>query len=156
MQQKTFFEELTVSFPDDFQVMNRQDRIKYFGTDAGNQAIRHTERHLLIAFFKTKPSVFSRLTDAKSVANGWHLRYSKSLPQYNFVGHLKTALCGKKAEGFDFTFKAVDADVIQNGRMLVFRQKSYFYLIVCYGSNTAEPDNIQLRDEILNSLHLIP
>ncbi len=155
MQKKIFFEELAVSFPDDFQVMDSQERIRYFGRDKGSEAIRCTERHLLIAFFHTKPSLFSRFTDTKSVANGWNLRYSRSLPQYSLVGRTSAVLCGQKAEGFDFTFKAVDKDVMQSGRMLVFRRKNYFYLTVCYGSADAVPDNLPLREEILNSMKLI-
>ena len=154
MQTTVFFDELSVSYPDEFHVMDQKELERFFGSDQDKHAIINPHEHMMLSFFKTKPSFLARLTDAPSVANGWHLRFQKRLPEYQRTGQYTATLCGREAHGFSFEFKAVDKDIMQSGSLLVFKQKKYFYLVLYYGWKERNNISLPIRNAIQEAMCL--
>lgn len=128
----TVFNELCVTYPDDFYIMTPEEVGKYFSSDMLRWGAKNAEKHIVIVLAKTKASFLNLITDAKGVAAGAESSLRKSLKDYKCVGDIESELIGKKAECFGFEYLTDDGAVSQYCETAVVKAGRSYYIAYCF------------------------
>ena len=148
--------ELSLSYPDSFQVMNEDDMRKAFQDDNPCRfCIRDTDRHLLVSVLWHKSGrLLSAIADPKSVAQGTDAKLKKALKnsRYQNTGYFQRELCGKKTTGF--TYEYVVSDIPMSSEVVVLKHKEVCYTIYWYARKSNPASDHQIFEDILQSVSL--
>ncbi len=147
-------DQLSVSIPDGFHVMSREEISQLnFSGEAPQWCIRDEERHVIftIAWKKTN-ALFSMVLSEKDVAKSMEksLRGSMQSVNYQLEEFVSSSLDGKSAEGF--TYDYVVDDVGMHGIIYSVKQKKCFYYIYGYIRQQLRKEGEEAVEQILNSI----
>ncbi len=133
MKQTKLFNEFNLRYPENFNVMSKEELKKHFIGRVERWGIKNSEQHLMFSVSRSKDmgrGLFSRITDSKSVANGAGHQMKRTLLDYKRSYTINQTICGYKACGFGFSFMPKDSDVRQTGELIVFKRQNRYYAAV--------------------------
>ena len=153
MNNTTINNELTVSYPDGFSVMNEIELKKFFTKTINRWGIWNKDIHTIISFSKTTEStLLSFLTDEKSVAKGIENGFKRSLQNYKRNNTFTPTVCGKQSYGISFTYTVTDSNTLQYGKLIVFKHNTCFYVVHCIVGENYATQGFQALETVLNSI----
>ncbi len=146
--------ELSVSFPEGFHVMDRDEMKKLYLDDNPNRwGIWDTERHIIITvFWHQTNGILAALADEKSVAQSTESRLSRGLKKYHYkcLGFFSTPLCGQEVPGFRYEYTL--GDVVQVGETILLKQGKTCYTIYYYERKNRSYSDHEVFEEVLRSI----
>ncbi len=147
--------EIVLKYPDGFRPMDHEELVRYFGTANNMAGIRSPEQHILLSVAWNKVNMLlSMLADPNSVVNGMDKKLRGKLRDYQRTSDITMDVCGAKAKGFTFVYTAQDADTVQTGNILSFKQGKCFYVIQYAARKEDEQEAQNIFDKIIASLTL--
>lgn len=131
MKNSIFDRKIYLEYPDEFAEMSEAEIKKYFAGDMLRFGLRNAEKHVIMSVAKTKNSVLSLITDAKSVLSGAESSLKRGLKDYVVTERFEAEMLGKIAKGICFEYSANDNGVKQFCEMTVVKGKRCFYIVYC-------------------------
>ncbi|MBQ3404308.1 MAG: hypothetical protein IJG63_02680 [Oscillospiraceae bacterium] len=150
--------ELSLSYPDGFQLMDREElKNAYLDDNPDRWGIRDGERHGLISVWWHESgqmlSSFARhFGGVKSIAKSIEAKLRKGFRRnnYKFGGFFPTQLCGEEAHGLRYEYSV--GDIAQYAETIVVQHKNRCYTVYYYARKDGDPSNHRLFEDILSSM----
>lgn len=153
MNNATINNEISLTYPDGFNVMSEDELSKYFGSPQNRWGVFDAENHVILSVGWTKKKLLSFLVDAESAMIGAEARLSRNLVNYQRVTSYKTKLGKKKkAKGIRFEYRVNDSVSIHVGDLVIFKHKKKIYSVyyICRKSKAAQV--LPAFEEVLKSI----
>ena len=156
MKNDIFDQNIRLEYPDDYCVMSREEIKKYFASDLPRFGVRNAEKHTILSVSKTKDSLLSLITDAKSVLAGAE-RSFKRLNGYTRLEEFDTEIFDKPAKGIRFAYTAIagDKNVRQVCEMTVVKTKRCFCVVYCLARLDDERESKETFQAFRRSLRFV-
>ena len=148
----TLNQQLTISCPEGFRVMDEAERSKLNVLGQGPGAcITDPERHVVMSFGWKAAGLAALLLSAKDAAKQAEADIRKAMSSYGYHldGFLSRAVGGEKAEGFAFDYEA--QGIRMYGESFAVKRGKVFYYLHLYTREALKDENVTLWTELLSS-----
>ena len=156
MNQTLIHNELSLSWPDGFHEMDRDEMKGLYQDDNPDRwGIWDQERHIIITvFWHDSNAILAALAGPKDVAKSTEKQLKKGLKKhaYQFGGFYQTELCGQGAHGFRYSYQI--GDVTQAAEVLVLKRKNTCYTIYYYAREELAAASRPVFEDVLRSMRL--
>lgn len=146
--------EVNLTYPDGFNVMNEEELTRYFGTPADRWGAYQADDHIILSVKWTKAGFKRTLTDAESFMIEVESGLMRNLVNYQRVTDYKLKIGKKKAYGIRFTYRVKDSVSIHVSDVVVFKHKKYFYTVYYVTRKKNAASSRPAFQEVLNSITL--
>ena len=157
MKQTVIHSELSLSYPDGFREVDREELKRLFQDDNPNRwGIWDEEKHIILAvFWHDANKLLSALAGAGDVAKSTEKKLKKGLKNhgYRFDGFYKTTLCGLESHGFRYSYRV--GEIAQAAEVLVLKRKNTCYTIYYYAREELALVSRPVFEEILGSMEFV-
>lgn len=155
MKQEIVLGEMQISYPGEFQIMDDNELKRFFSGSDSRWGICDNEKHIMISVAKQfNQSFLGLLADAKSVARSAKLRLMRRMNSFSLEDDFTVKVCGKKAQGFKFSYLTNDAGIRQTAELIVFKYK-YCFFSSCYITRSDDFNYYRpVYEEILQSIEI--
>ncbi len=146
---------LTLSYSEDFSVMDASERARLRFTEAGEGVcLTAPERHILIsvAWKRTDP-LLPRLLGSRELAAWTSKKVEKPMafPDYKAGGLLRRNVGGRPLDGFSYTYTA--NDIPMYGETLTVRIGRILYYFHLYARQALKEDSLPIWENFLAAAH---
>ena len=144
--------ELTVTCPDGFHVMDAEEKKKLNAIGGIGEVITDPDRHIIISIgWKNVGGLISAMFNAKNASREVEKNYKSSMKAYGyrFGDHISRTIAGEKAEGFSFGYTAGEIEMYAESYAV--KHNKEFYYIHYYSRTAVKEDNAAVLNEILDS-----
>lgn len=149
--------ELRLSYPDDFHVMDAEERSKLNFYEEGEcECLSSPERHMIISIgWKHLQGLVASLAGAASAAKNMEKCISRPMQQYGYrLAETKdTVLDGEPAKGFCYEYEAQGISMVGES-FACKRNKTMYYLNVYYRKEVQE-ESASFWEEFFTSMRWI-
>lgn len=153
MMNTTVYYNISVAYPDDFHVMDREEMKKYFTGDIERFGVRNDDKRVTLSIAKsTAHPIVTMLTDSRAVARGAEKTLRKNLKDFKRGEDIKIELLGKKAYGFNFEYRTKLTDDLQYVDMVVVKYQHAFYVVFRMSPAENYYQNRPILDAFLRSI----
>ena len=156
MNQALIHNELSLSYPDGFHVMDREEmRTLYQDENPDRWGIWDQERHIILTvLWHDSNPVLAALAGAKDVARTTEKRLKRGMEAhgYRLGGFFQRPLCGLEAHGFRYSYQV--GDVTQAAETLVLKRENTCFTIYYYAREELELASRPVYEEVLRSMRL--
>ena len=156
MNQALIHNELSLSYPDGFHEMDREEmKNLYLDDNPDRWGIWDQERHIILTvFWHDSNPILASLAGAKDVAKSTEKRLKRGLKNhgYRFGEFYQTQLCGLEAHGFRYSYRI--GEVVQAAEALVLKRKTACYTIYYYAREEQNPGSRPVFEQVLRSMRL--
>ena len=121
--------ELNLTYPDGFFVMDEEALTKYFRTPQDRWGVYNEAEHIILSVSWKKAGILSFFHDAESVLIDIEGRMRRRLLNYQRVTEYKMNIAKNKAYGVRFEYRVNDARIVHVGDLISFKYKNKYYLI---------------------------
>ncbi|MDO4803597.1 MAG: hypothetical protein Q4A32_02100 [Lachnospiraceae bacterium] len=146
-------DELSIQVPEGFHVMDESEvsAFKLF-REAPNWSISNSNQHMVLTVSWKKSGFAALLLGAKDVAQKMEPQVRKAMEQYGYAleGFVTEELGGRKAEGFAYSYRAKDIDMV--GETLSVKKGKTFCYIHCYMRESMREESRKILDEIFRAV----
>ena len=153
----TLNNEMTLTFPDSFRVMDASEREKLnFIEEGQGECLQDKEHHILISIgWKPLGAFISFLIGTKDAAKNMKLAIRNAMQQYGFTdnGSRQISLVQETAEGFCYEYEA--QSIPMYGESYVVKHSKTFYYLNCYGRQESKEECKEIWYDILASVRWI-
>lgn len=157
MGQALVHEELSLSWPDGFQVMTANElKQLYLSNNPKRWGIWDKERHVMITvLWQEYHPLLNFLADPKAMAkrNEQLTRRGYKKHDYRLESFLSMQFCGRNLEGYCFSYRL--GDTAQRVETLLLKQKKCVYNFSCIGRKENEEKDRALFREVMNTLNIL-
>lgn len=153
MEKATLNNELDITFPEGFHVMDKEEmeKHKYVG-EAPGWCITDPERHIVVSVsWKKINGLAARLLNTKDIAKRMEtgIRAAMSQYGYKFEEFISLKPGGKNADGYRYSYTVQETGM--SGQSLCIKNGSTFYYVHCYYRTLLKEESLALLDGIMNS-----
>ena len=156
MKKLTVNEELTLTCPDSFREMTREELDTAFADTNRNRAgIRDGERHVILVVQWHRANVLlAALTDPSTALRGTEFRLRRLLKdhEYRRTGTRSRQIAGRNAKSFRYEYRV--QGVMQEGEVYLLKKKTSVYMIYTYSRMPVTEEARRVIGEMLNSVTL--
>ena len=149
-------DQLALSYPDGFHVMDREELKKLYLDDNPNRwGIWDQEKHIIITvFWHSSNALLAALAGAKDVAKSTEKKLHKGLGKYSYRrdGFFQTTLCGRETTGFRYTYQL--GDVTLAAETIVLKEKTVCYTIYYYAREELALASHPVFEAVLDTMEL--
>ena len=142
---------LTLSYSEDFTVMDEAERAKLrFVEEGEGVCLSAPGRHILIsAAWKLTDPLLPRLLGSRELAAWTSRKLEKpmALLDYKAGGVLRRSIGGRSADGFSYTYTA--NDIPMYGETLVVRDRRTLYYLHFYARQALTAESIPIWEDLL-------
>lgn len=153
METELLNNELNLSYPQGFHVMNQEELSTYnFYAAAPGWCINDPDRHIMISIaWKQVPGLFAKMLKVKDIAKSMEGQMAQVMKAYDYqtVGSVSRTSGGKEAEGFSYQYKVQDTEM--SGISLSIKNKNTFYYIHMYYRTALKEESLPVLEQILDS-----
>ena len=145
--------ELNISYPDGFHVMDQSELSAYnFYAAAPGWCINDPDRHIMVSVaWKQIPGLFAKMLKTKEVAKSMEGQMAQAMKAYDYRmdEFVSRTPGGKEAEGFCYQYKVQETEM--SGMSFSIKNKNTFYYIHMYYRSALKDQSLPVLEEILNS-----
>ena len=156
MNQALIHGQLSLSYPDGFREMGREEMKALYQDDNPDRwGLWDQDRHIIVAvLWHDSSPVLAALAGAKDVAKTTEKRLKRGMKAhgYRFGGFFQTELCGLEAHGFRYSYQV--GEVTQAAETLVLKRKNTCFTIYYYAREELDLVSRPVYEEMLRSLRL--
>jgi hypothetical protein len=149
--QRHFNNTLSLSFPDDFHVMNNDERKKLkMLADGPGECLTAPEKHIVISIGWKELGLFpSLLVSAKDAADNSQKAISKAMQPYGYRFRETFAedIGGKSAPGFSYEYEA--QCIAMHGETCVVKHNKVLYYLHIYMRREFKGESTKIWKDIL-------
>lgn len=153
MQEILLNEELRLTYPEQFHVMDEEERRQLnFYADGPGACLSDPERHLMVSIgWKKINGLAAMLISEKDIARNMEMQVRTPMQQreYKMQGFVSTEAGGKKAEGFNYAY-SVDGKGMA-AQSLVAKNKKTIYYLHFYARTETFEEGRPVWEEILRT-----
>lgn len=154
MEKMKLNNELTITYPDGFHVMDQEElgKHQYFG-EAPGWSISDPDRHIMIsAAWKKTNGIVAKLLNTKDIARQMEAGIKAPMQQYGyqFEEFLSLQAGGKTADGYRYSYTV--QEIGMSGESLCIKNKSTFYYIHCYYRTEQKEESIALFEKMIGEI----
>ena len=145
-------EELTVTYPDGFHVMDEEEKKKLNAIGGIGEVITDPDRHIILSFgWKKTGGLISKMFSAENASKEVEKNYKSAMKpyDYHFGDRFSRTIAGEKAEGFSFGYIAQEIEMYAESYVL--KHKKGFYYIHYYSRTSVKEENAAVLNDILDS-----
>ena len=157
MKEAIINNELRLSYPDDFELMDDSKlREAYQNDDTDRWAVRNTDKHIMIAVLWQKSSILlAALADLEGVARKNEQLMKRGLERYGYKcnGFFSDKVCGQDAQGYSYEY--VNHEKEQHAKTLLFRAGGNIYGVTCYTRDESDDEAAERFSSLLESIQVI-
>ena len=149
----TLNDQLTLSWPSGFHVMNEEERgkLSFYG-DGPCEAIADLDRHIVVSIgWKPLGRFFGMLLGTKDIARDMEKKLSQPMRSYGWrAGSVLTkAVDGEKAEGYSYEYEAQGIGMY--GESYALKHGKTVYYLHFYARKAQKDESLEALDTILAS-----
>ncbi|MCR5121556.1 MAG: hypothetical protein K6B74_03950 [Ruminococcus sp.] len=143
-------------YPDGFIPLTEDEICRYYFSAKNRWAARAAEQHTIISlgWTKTLNGLTSFLVSQKTFRDNYEKQNRKSLKSFKREEGLSFEICGTKADGFDFSYEAIDTGTAQNGKLLTFTLAKQIYLVECISNSANKAFGKETFEAVLRSIRI--
>ncbi len=145
-------EELTITYPDGFHVMNDEEKKKLNAIGGIGEIITDPDKHIIISFgWKKVGGLISLLFSAENASREVEKNYQSTMKAYGYRSgdYFSRTIAGEEAEGFSFEYIAQEIEMYAESYVL--KHNKGFYYIHYYSRTAVKADNATVLNDILDS-----
>lgn len=146
--------EVTLVYPDGFEVMNEEELIRYFSTPADRWGVFNANDHILLSVSWKKAGFKRALIDAESYMIEVESGMLRNLLNYQRITDYKMKIGKQKAYGIRFEYRVKDMALVQVCDIVAFKYKKKFYTVYYVTRKVNATANLPAFQEILKSITL--
>ena len=153
MTEEIINDELVLTVPDDFKILNTQEIILFTRKSAkDNFVIRNIEKHSAVDIAWSKTNFINRRIPVAKMTSITKDNIKKANPTFKMQDNVKAEIVGCEAEGFRYTYKAKKNDVI--GEYLLIKCNNSLYSFTFISNAELFDENYLVYEEFLKNVKL--
>ncbi len=154
--QLTVNDVLTLHYQDGFHVMSAEEKRQLTALGEGPaEALKDPDRHVIITLgWKKVSRLISTLFSADDAADAIRKSLRKPMAAFGYHGEreLSRTIAGEHAGGIGYEYKT--QGIAMYGESYVIKLRNYYYYFHIYTRAEYKDENLQLWNEILDSVSL--
>lgn len=146
--------EVSLVYPDGFELMNEEELIRYFSTPADRWGVYNAADHILLSVSWKKAGFWKLFSDAETHLIELESGLRRSLLNYQRITEYKMKIGKQKAYCIRFEYRVKDAALVQVCDVVAFKYKKKYYSIYYVTRKVNATANLPAFQEILKSITL--
>ena len=147
--------EIFVTLPDRFTIMDRSQLEKYFRSSKNRWGIMSDEHRIMIYVGWTGENVLLDLfADTQRVLRSAVSRARRHMSGYTMIKTMRSNICGSKADGVRFEYTAPDSPDRQLGEIVAVKLGRRYYIMACTGRSEESFLCRQIFHGLITSMHI--